>query len=155
MEQQAIASFLEEPMRMAQVASVSPAGVPLLGSLWFLFDQGRFWFSSHPTSPLVRAFLHGAEVAVIVDDFTPPDEIRQVRVRGAAQQHSADPTQVQRIYERYLGPDLATWPDFFQTRVGSTDWTLWSVAPDSGVATINPDFRPIEVRWNIRADAPL
>lgn len=155
MESEAIATFLAEPGRMAQVASVSGAGTPLLGSLWFVFEDGRFWFSSHPTSPLVHAFQQGAEVAVIVDDFTPPDSIRQVRIRGQARLHAADFHRVRRVYERYLGTDVSTWPDFFQSRVADAAWTLWSVAPDSGVATANPGFRPVEVRWTQRADAPL
>ena len=39
-------AFLKEVHRTAQVASVSESGIPLLGSLWFLYERERFWFSS-------------------------------------------------------------------------------------------------------------
>lgn len=54
-----IASFLGEPSRMAQVASVSASGVPPIGSLWFVFAGGRFWFSSRHGSVLTRAMTRG------------------------------------------------------------------------------------------------
>jgi hypothetical protein len=75
-----IAAFLDEPRRPAQVASVSPSGAPVLGSFWFLFAQGRFWFSSRLDTSLPTAVAHGTKVAVVVDDFSPPQSIGQVRV---------------------------------------------------------------------------
>jgi hypothetical protein len=150
-----IAGFLAETGRMAQVAAVSPRGVPLLGSVWFLFADGRFWFSSRPATPFAGAAGRGAEVAVLVDQFDPPDRIRQVRVRGRSRVEAPDPDRVRAIYRRYLGPDPAAWPPFFRDRAGSDAWLLWSVPPDSGVATVNPGFRPEETRWLTRTDAPM
>jgi len=46
-------------------------------------------------------------------------------------------------------------PGFFRARVADDGWSLWSVPPDSGVATINRGFRPNETRWHRRRDAPL
>ncbi|HEY7103871.1 MAG TPA: pyridoxamine 5'-phosphate oxidase family protein, partial [Mycobacteriales bacterium] len=88
------AAFLAEPGRMAQVAAVSPGGVPLLGSVWFLYADGRFWFSSHPSTPFGAAAARGAEIAVLVDEFAPPDRIRQIRVRGPARVEQPDPARV-------------------------------------------------------------
>lgn len=150
-----IHAYLAEPLRMAQVAAVSPSGSPLLGSLWFLFSDGLFWFSSHPTSPLVIAAAAGKQVAVIVDQFDPPDQIRQVRVRGPAQCEPHDPEQVHAIYARYLGSDETVWPDFFRSRAADPAWTLWSVSPDSGAATSLPAFRGQDVRWQTLQDSPL
>jgi Pyridoxamine 5'-phosphate oxidase len=150
-----VAGFLAEPRRMAQVAAVSPRGVPLLGSVWFLYADGRFWFSSHPSTPFGAAAARGAQVAVLVDDFDPPDRIRQVRVRGPARVEAPDPARVATLYARYLGADADAWPPFFRTRVADPAWSLWSVPPDSGVATVNPGFRPRETRWHRREDAPL
>ena len=140
---------------MAQVAAVTPSGVPLLGSLWFVFDDDRFWFSSHASSPLVAAAARDADIAVLVDQFEPPDLIRQVRVRGPGrvEAHSAD--RVRTIYERYLGGDADRWPDFFRERVIDDTWTLWSVSPDRGVATLYPGFREESTRWVRFADSPF
>lgn len=150
-----VAGFLAEPRRMAQVAAVSPRGVPLLGSVWFLYGDGRFWFSSHPSTPFGAAAAREAEVAVLVDEFDPPQGIRQVRVRGPARVEEPDPARVASLYARYLGPDADAWPQFLRARVTDEAWSLWSVPPDTGVATVNPGFRPDEIRWRRRADAPL
>jgi hypothetical protein len=150
-----IAAFLDEPRRPAQVASVSPSGAPVLGSFWFLFTQGRFWFSSRPDTPLPVAVAHGAEVAVIVDDFSPPQSIRQVRVRGHGRFEPHDAGQVERIYRRYLGAEMDFWPTFFRARLNDPDFSLWTVTPTSGLAVTSPDFEPLELRWNHPEDSPL
>jgi hypothetical protein len=142
------AAFLNELHRPAQVASVSESGQPLLGSLWFLFERKRFWFSSAKAGVLPRAAKRGAPVAVIVDDFDPPTSIRQVRVRGRAQIEPHEPAVVRRIYERYLGSDVEEWPLLFRSLVDqSDDWVLWSVYPDSGLALIAPNFIEKAYRW--------
>ena len=149
-------AFLGEPGRPAQVASVSGSGVPLLGSLWFAFEDGRFWFSSLAGSPLPQAAARGADVAVIVDDFTPPHSIRQVRTRGRGQVEPHDAAAVRRIYRRYLGEDSDQWPGFFQARVADRDrWVLWSARPDSGLVVTSPGFAERELRWDNPADSPL
>jgi hypothetical protein len=148
-------AFLSEASRMAHVAAVSQAGVPLLGSLWFVFDDNRFWFNSHPTSPLVAATGRDVDLAVLVDQFDPPDLIRQVRVRGPGRVEIHDPARVQQIHERYLGSDVSRWPDFFRERINDDTWTLWSVSPHRGVATMYPDFREESTRWECFAESPF
>jgi hypothetical protein len=149
------AGFLAETGRPAQVAAVSVNRVPLLGSLWYLFEAGRFWFSSMSGSPLAMAAMRSAEVAVIVDDFDPPSSIRQVRIRGASQIEDHDLARVRRIYARYLGADDTAWPEFFRHRLTDARWILWSVWADSGLVVSTPDFRGEEYRWQARADSPL
>jgi hypothetical protein len=150
-----VPAFLAETGRPAQVAAVSPSGVPLLGSLWYVFAEGRFWFSSLAGSPLPRAAERGSPVAVLVDDFTPPQAIRQVRVRGAAQIEPQDPDRTRSLYARYLGPDEPGWPEFFRRRLTDERWLLWSVWPDSGLAVSTPQFRGDEYRWRTRDKAPM
>lgn len=133
---------------MAQVASVARSGVPILGSLWFMFHEDRFWFSSASGAPLPTAAAEGRQVAVLVDDFSPPDSIRQVRVRGTGRIEPHDPQAVEAIYARYLGQDLASWPSFFVDRARDPEWVLWSVSTESGMAVDYPDFRGgEEMRW--------
>lgn len=150
-----VAGFLGEPLRPAQVASVSPRGRPVLGSLWFAYEDHRFWFSSRPESPLPRAMARGADVAVIVDDFTPPERIRQLRVRGPGRFEAHDPARVEQIYRRYLGDDLASWPSFFRDRLRDPAWSLWTVRPVTGLAACFPGFEGHEVRWERDEDSPL
>lgn len=150
-----VAAFLAEPGRPAQVAAVSGTGNPLLGSLWYIYKRGRFWFSSLAGSPLPASAERGTPVAVIVDDFHPPDSIRQVRVRGRARCEPHNPDTVRCIYRRYLGPDPQRWPEFFQARTEDPRWVLWSVSPDSGLAVSTPGFHGPELRWHRLADCPL
>lgn len=151
-----VEGFLSEPGRSAQVASVSPFSVPLLGSLWFLFQDDRFWFSSAQSSPLAQAAARGCQVAVIVDDFSPPGSIRQVRVRGQGRVDAHDPERVHQIYERYLGEELDSWPSFFRDRFSLTNgWTLWSVAAETGMAVTSPDFFETVYRWSVPDQAPF
>jgi hypothetical protein len=150
-----LAAFLSEPRRPAQAAAVSPSGAPVLGSFWFLFAQGRFWFSSRPVTPLAVAAAQGAEIAVIVDDFAPPLRIRQVRVRGRGRVEPPDVEQVERIYRRYLGDVVEQWPRSFVTRLTDPQWILWSVTPTSGLVATSPDFETRELRWEHREDSPL
>jgi hypothetical protein len=127
----------------------------LLVCLWFVFDDNRFWFNSHPTSPLVAATGRDVDLAVLVDQFDPPDLIRQVRVRGPGRVEIHDPARVQQIHERYLGSDVSRWPDFFRERINDDTWTLWSVSPHRGVATMYPDFREESTRWECFAESPF
>jgi hypothetical protein len=150
-----INAFLAEPLRPAQVASVNQSGTPILGSFWFQFAEGRFWFSSRPRTPIAMALTRGAEVAVIVDDFSPPESIRQVRVRGhgALQQH--DSKRVEEIYRRYLGDVLADWPKLFRARLQDPAWALWTVTPTSGVVVAYPHFEEHKITWSRLSDSPL
>lgn len=145
-------AFLAETGRMAQVAAVSRRNVPLLASLWFLHEAGRLWFSSAVDSPFPLAATRVEQIAVIVDDFKPPDSIRQIRIRGAAQREDHDVAIIEKIYARYLGLDTDSWPEFFQSRLHDKQWVLWSVWPDTGLAVSTPNFRGEEHRWSSRSE---
>lgn len=150
-----IQEFFDEPLRPAQVAAVSASGTPLLGSMWFLYAQRKFWFSIRPEGPIPRAALNGSDVAVIIDDFSPPDSIRQVRIRGRGQTEPHDPVQVDRIYRRYLGAEQEGWPEFFRRRLEDQSFALWTVTPTSGLAVAFPNFDVTESRWDSPEQSPL
>jgi hypothetical protein len=148
--------FLNEPVRPAQVPGVSQSGLPLLGSLWFLFEDGRFWFNSVKDSPLLRADGNGRPIAILVDDFDPPDRIMQVRVRGRGRVEPRDPERLAHIYRRYLGEDLRTWPLSFPERLTDPAWMLWTVPPCSGMAVDSSGFIDRRlIRWTELARCPL
>jgi hypothetical protein len=148
-------SFLDEPLRPAQVATVSRSGLPLLGSLWFAFEDDLFWFTSLDGSPLLVAPTQRSAVAVLVDQFDPPGRIRQIRVRGSSRVESHDPERVYRIYRRYLGKSVDAWPLSFPERLDDPSWTTWSVSPDTGLAVDHENFVGNEMRWNVLSDCPF
>jgi hypothetical protein len=90
-----------------------------------------------------------------VDEFSPPEHIRQVRVRGRAERQSHDPKRVQAIYRRYLGDDRAKWPDQFRVRPEDPTWALWTVLPSSGLVVAYPNFEEHQIRWQELRDSPL
>lgn len=150
-----VAAYLAEPDRPAQVAAVSPAGLPLLGSLWFVYQDSRFWFSTRAGAPLLRAITFGSEVAVLVDEFSPPSRIRQVRIRGRGVIEPDDAARVESIYQRYLGGNLDAWPDVFKDRVTDAQFALWSVTPTTGFVVDYANFEADEVRWSDPTQSPL
>ena len=146
--------FLGEPRRPASVATVTAGGKPALGLMWFVFEDGRFWFHSPDRAgrpvPFLRAARGGDDVSVMVATFEPPD-VRQVRATGAARIEKPDLARVQRIYRRYVPVWSAEWEA--QTR--NPELHLWSVSPDRGMAVTFPDLenRP-SFRWSAATELP-
>lgn len=144
-----IPAFLGTPMTPASVAAVGRRGGPALGSLWFRFDERRFWFTTRAgRSPLLRAAQHANDVAVMVEVFEPPDLIRLVRATGPARIEKRDPARIEAIYKRYLGDDLSKWPEFFRQRVYDSQFILWSALAARGLAVSFPRFQADELRWS-------
>ena len=95
----------------------------------------------------MEAARSGELVAVMVQVFEPPKNIRLIRVTGPARIEPHDPRRVQAIYERYLGDDLNQWPGFFRERLQDEAFRLWSVHAVSGKAEEFPDFGDRVFRW--------
>jgi hypothetical protein len=56
---------------------------------------------------------------------------------------------------RYLGDDLAEWPDLFRVRLQDLTWELWTVTPTSGVVVAYPHFDEHKLRWQDLRDSPI
>jgi hypothetical protein len=152
-----VAAFLREPLRPASVATVTPSGRPALASMWFLVEDGRFWFHSPMGERAVMlAASRRAEVAVMVETFDPVGRVIKVRATGPARLELADVGRATRLYNRYLGPH-ALWTPAWRAQVASADYRLWSVDPIHGGAVEFPrleDAGP-EQRWDVRAGRPF
>ncbi len=141
-------AFLDMPLVPASVATVGRRGGPALGTLWFVFDERRFWFTTRAgTSAFLRAARDSKDVAVMVQVFQPPDLVRLVRATGRANVEERDPTRIEAIYRRYLGDDVLVWPDFFRQRLHDQAFVVWSVLAERGVAVSFPQFQTEEFRW--------
>jgi Pyridoxamine 5'-phosphate oxidase len=131
-----VLSFLAEPGRPASVATVTGRGQPALAMMWFTVEDGQVWFHS-PTdepAPFLRAAGQGEPVAVMVATFSPPDDVRQVRMTGPARLRAGDEARVRRIYDRYV-PE---WTPDWEQQATSEDYCLWSMSPDRGMAVAYP-----------------
>ncbi len=129
-------SFLAEPGRPASVATVTGRGQPALAMMWFAVEDGQTWFHSPRTesAPFLRAASRGEPVAVMVATFSPPDDVRQVRMTGPARLAARDHGRVRRIYDRYV-PE---WTPGWEQQATSDDYCLWSMTPDRGMAVAYP-----------------
>ena len=148
-----VVSWLDQPLLCASVAAVGKSGSPLLGVLWYKYDDGRFWFTTQRTHPLACAIpLVGAEAAVAVELFDPPQHIEMVRISGVGREERWDEQLVVRMYSRYLGADLDAWPaGTWRERLPNGidgKYMLWTISADRGFAVGYPNFGDaVELRW--------
>jgi hypothetical protein len=70
----------------------------------------------------------------MVATFSPPDDVRQVRMTGTARLADTDDARVRRIYGRYV-PE---WTPDWEHQATSEGYCLWSMSPDQGMAVAYP-----------------
>lgn len=155
-----VRAFLDEPLRCAAVACVGERSGPVLGCLWYLYDGGRFWFTSRPeATALTRAARRGADVAVLVETFDPQGHVRMVRTTGPGEVVIWDRDLVVRMYQRYLGVDASRWPLGWLQRAtdgGGGVFVLWTAAADRGMAvSFDGLVDDAEVRWSTPDERPF
>ncbi|MGI8595547.1 MAG: pyridoxamine 5'-phosphate oxidase family protein, partial [Solirubrobacteraceae bacterium] len=105
-------AFLAQPL----VARVATAG-PTVRPVWFLWEDGCFWWITGSYARLSAALAEDPRVALVVDtcDLV-RGEVRLLTARGRAELHPLDPARARRKLARYLGPDEATWDPGFLDR---------------------------------------
>lgn len=144
-----VLGFLDERRHAASVATVTSRGRPALATMWFALDDGRLWFHTpraddRPT-PFLRAAAGGHEVAVMIATFNPPGDVRQVRVSGPARLDDPDDRRIRAIYDRYID----AWTSGWEEQAVSTNYRLWSMLPQRGMAVAYPDLDDSPVfRWS-------
>ena len=131
-----VLSFLGEPGRPASVATVTGRGLPALAMMWFAVEDGQVWFHSprDEPAPFLRAAERSEPVAVMVATFSPPDDVRQVRMTGRARPAARDDDRVRRIYERFV----PAWTPAWEEQATSKNYGLWSMTPERGMAVAYP-----------------
>lgn len=134
-----VQGFLQEPLRPASVSTVTAQGRPALATMWFLFEDWRFWFHSPSggQNPFLRAARAEQLVAAMVETFDPTDRVIQVRVTGPAKVHDRDGDRVHRLYDRYVGPN-ELWSEQWEQQAADPTYELWSIEPRSGAAVQYP-----------------
>ena len=108
-------------------AAATEQGVPedvveLLIDLWFLWEEGCFWWLTGSWARLPAILAEDPRVAVIVDTCDlDSGTVRQVSAHGNAELLAFDPDRARRKLVRYLGPDESTWDARFQIEALATD----------------------------------
>ncbi|MDP8927097.1 MAG: pyridoxamine 5'-phosphate oxidase family protein [Actinomycetota bacterium] len=103
-----IDAFLSRPL-VARLATNGPTVRPI----WFLWEDGAFWWLTGPWSQL-EALLDDPRVALVVDTCDlATGRVRQVIAKGRIEVHPYDRERAIRKLRRYLGPDVSAWDERF------------------------------------------
>jgi nitroimidazol reductase NimA-like FMN-containing flavoprotein (pyridoxamine 5'-phosphate oxidase superfamily) len=107
-----IDAFLDRPM-LARVAAAGPSVRPV----WFLWEDGAFWWITGAYARLPTILTSDPRVALVVDSCDLcTGEVRQVTARGDAVVVPFDAERVRRKLVRYLGPNEDDWDPRFSGR---------------------------------------
>lgn len=94
-------AFLARPL----VARVAAAG-PTVRPVWFVWEEGAFWWLTGSWSGLEDVLAQDARVALVVDTCDlATGEVLQVTARGRAEVVPFDAARARRKLARYLGPE--------------------------------------------------
>ncbi len=103
--------FLAVPGTIMNIATVGSDGAPLVTPIWFIYEEGRIWFTPRQHSEWLKHIRGDNRVALSIDETAIP--YRKVVVRGRASvDHEVgdDDTwrdRYRRIAERYIPVDDA------------------------------------------------
>jgi nitroimidazol reductase NimA-like FMN-containing flavoprotein (pyridoxamine 5'-phosphate oxidase superfamily) len=118
---------LEEFLGRPVVARLATTG-PFVRPLWFLWEDGAFWWLTGPWSKLRDHLARDSTVALVVDHTdVATGEVKIVTARGPAEIVGWDADRAKRKFTKYLGPDSGRWdPRFLSSwdaafRTGSDD----------------------------------
>lgn len=97
--------FLAQPL-VAHVATNGPTVRPV----WFLWEDGAFWWLTGSWSRLDDHLRNDPAVALVIDTCDiATGHVRQVQAWGHAEVVSFDPDRARRKLRRYLGDDPTQW----------------------------------------------
>jgi nitroimidazol reductase NimA-like FMN-containing flavoprotein (pyridoxamine 5'-phosphate oxidase superfamily) len=107
-------AFLARPL-VARLATSGPNG-PRVRPLWYLWEDGAFWWLTGAWSKLAETLAKDARVALVVDvTDVETGEVKGVTATGDAEIVPFDPARAKRKLARYLGPDETLWDPRFRS----------------------------------------
>jgi nitroimidazol reductase NimA-like FMN-containing flavoprotein (pyridoxamine 5'-phosphate oxidase superfamily) len=116
-------AFLARPL-VARLATIGPRVRPL----WFIWEDGAFWWLTGPWAKLRDYLAADPRVALVVDHTdVETGEVKIVTALGEAEIVPWDAGRAERKFTRYLGSDTSRWdPRFLSSwdpafRTGSDD----------------------------------
>jgi nitroimidazol reductase NimA-like FMN-containing flavoprotein (pyridoxamine 5'-phosphate oxidase superfamily) len=104
-------AFLAQPL----VARVAARGPSIL-AVWFLWEDGAFWWLTGGWSRLSATLKADPSVALVVDtcDLATGD-VLELSAEGEAEIYQLDSGRARRLLRRYLGADESRWPERFKS----------------------------------------
>jgi PPOX class probable F420-dependent enzyme len=101
-----IDQFLNEPGLLMDIATLDSDGWPAVCPIWYVFEEGKIWFTPRQHSEWLANIRRDSRVALCIDELTLP--YRKVIVQGhAVVVHEVDNDDLwrdryRRIAQRYL-----------------------------------------------------
>ncbi|MFD8146491.1 pyridoxamine 5'-phosphate oxidase family protein [Streptomyces sp. NPDC059708] len=119
-------AFLARPL-VARVATQGPEVRPV----WFLWEEGCFWWLTGPYSRMERILAADPRAALVIDTCDLADgTVLSVTCRGTATTVPLDRPRALRKLTRYLGSDPHTWPLRFSDPLNDPATKLVRFTPD-------------------------
>ncbi|MFD3513016.1 pyridoxamine 5'-phosphate oxidase family protein [Streptomyces sp. NPDC058657] len=118
--------FLARPL-VARVAAAGPSVRPV----WFLWEDGAFWWLTGSYSRLGRIVAGEPRMALVVDtcDLS-SGQVLSVTCRGTALLVPLDRARAVRKLTRYLGPGQEAWPSRFSAGLDDPKTAMVRFTPD-------------------------
>jgi Pyridoxamine 5'-phosphate oxidase len=103
-------AFLAQPL----TARVAAAG-PSVRAVWFLWEDGAFWWLTGGWARLPSILKADPRVALVVDTCDlETGRVHQLTAEGEAEIYQLDAGRAHRMLQRYLGADASRWPQRFK-----------------------------------------
>jgi nitroimidazol reductase NimA-like FMN-containing flavoprotein (pyridoxamine 5'-phosphate oxidase superfamily) len=82
MTESGVDTFLGEPGHLLRLATTDDAGTPLVAPIWFIYEDGRVYFTPRERSAWREHLERGSRVCLLIDESDAP--MRKVVVTGRA-----------------------------------------------------------------------
>jgi hypothetical protein len=137
--------FLAQPL----VARVAAAG-PSVRAVWFLWEDGAFWWLTGNWSRLPSILKADPRVALVVDTCDlETGEVLQVTAAGEGEIYQLDPGRARRILRRYLGGDESRWPERLTVRTLHNPATRMIRVQPSRLGARSVSYEPARRRTSV------
>ena len=125
--------FLEQPL-FCFLATVTADGLPRISPLWYLWEDNQIWIIANKELTYTTRIKQTPNAALAIVDYdVHTGLVHHVGMRGEATLEPLDPAKVDRLLERYLGPNRDQWDNGFLD-LDPSKWALIRFDPKSVVA---------------------
>lgn len=132
-----VEEFLSRPL-VARLATNGPTVRPV----WFLWENGAFWWITGAYAKLPQRLEVDPEVAMVIDTCDlDTGSVLQVIASGSAEVVAMDTDRAVRKLVRYLGPDIEQWPARFRAVLDDPDARLARWTPRRPPRLVDQSFR--------------
>jgi nitroimidazol reductase NimA-like FMN-containing flavoprotein (pyridoxamine 5'-phosphate oxidase superfamily) len=136
-----LVEFLGQPL-VARLAVRGTEGQPTVRPVWFLYEDGCFWWLTGSSYSRLGSLLDAdSRVSLVVDTCDlATGQVLAVTASGQAAVRPFDAARTLRKLTKYLGPDRDRWPDRFQGTFTDPTTRLVELRPDRALTLRDLSF---------------